>query len=171
MATPHGDVRFSPLSHARGTPRLHASIAWCGLLGAALACGSPEPPRQATPDTSASAAHASSAVADSAFAPFDSVTLEATCRGTVTPAEDSAYRARVSGVHVGGRSGVLVYAAPTRQRRCYQLGVVSADVRDSIVAVLRRAGVPDHVVTYFHLTEVPPDDIDQGAPATPKKAP
>lgn len=77
----------------------------------------------------------------------------------------------MSGVEVGGHSGVLVYAAPTRQRRCYQLGVISADVRDSIVAVLRRAGVPDHVVTYFHIIEVPRDDIDQRADSPPNKTP
>jgi hypothetical protein len=149
-----------------------SSVVWCcALLGATRACEKPAPLPQATSGASASAAPPASAVPDSAFAPFDSVTLEATCRGTVTPAEDSAYRARVSGVHVGGRSGVLVYAAPTRQRRCYQLGVISADVRDSIVAVLRRAGVPDHVVTYFHITEVPADDIDLGARTPPSKAP
>jgi hypothetical protein len=124
-----------------------------------------------TSGASASAADQPSAVADTAFAPFDSVTLEAKCRGTVTPAEDSSYRARVSSVQVGDRTGVLVYAAPTRKRRCYQLGVNSAGVRDSIVGVLRRAGVPDHVVTYFHITEVPPDDIDQGAAALPSKVP
>jgi hypothetical protein len=112
-----------------------------------------------------------SSITDSAFASFDSVTLEATCRGTVTPAEDSAYRARVSGPEVGGRPGVLVYAAPTRQRRCYQLGVISAEVRDSLFAALGRAGVPSHVVTYFHLTEVPPDDIEVGASVPPSKAP
>ncbi|MDQ6636027.1 MAG: hypothetical protein M3Z10_14845 [Gemmatimonadota bacterium] len=89
----------------------------------------------------------------------------------MTLAEDSAYRARVSGVLVGDRTGVLVYAAPTRQRRCYQLGVYSAGVRDSIVGVLRRAGVPDHVVTYFQITAVSRDDIDQGAAAAPSKAP
>lgn len=152
--------------------RARSSTVWCcGLLGAVLACGTPEPPRQATSGASASAVLTVSAVPDLAFAPFDSVTLEATCRGTVTPAEDSLYRARVSGVEVGGRSGVLVYAAPTRQRRCYQLGVISAELRDSIVAVLRRAGVPDHVVTYFHITEVPRDDIDQRADSPPNKTP
>jgi hypothetical protein len=113
----------------------------------------------------------SSPVADSAFAPFDSVTLEATCRGAVTPSEDSAYRMRVSGPEIAGRPGVLVYAAPTRQRRCYQLGVVSAEVRDSLYAALRRAGVPEHVVTYFQLTEVPPDDIELGGRVPPIKAP
>jgi hypothetical protein len=47
----------------------------------------------------------------------------------------------------------------------------SGEMRDSIVAVLRRAGVPDHVVTYFHITEVPRDDIDQRADSPPNKTP
>jgi hypothetical protein len=164
-------VRLSDL-RARSPAAAPAATTWCvALLGAALACGGPAPRSPASTDTSATASVKPSSVADSAFAPFDSVTLEATCRGTVTPAEDSVYRARVSGPEVGGRPGVLVYAAPTRQRRCYQLGVVSAALRDSLFAALRREGVPEHVVTYFHLTEVPPDDIDQGAAASQTKKP
>lgn len=150
--------------------RLLSPAAWCcGLLVATLTCDKPAPPLQSTSGAGASAANRLRVDSALAFAPFDSVTLEATCRGIVTPAEDTSYRMRVSGL--AARPGVLVYAAPARQRRCYQLGVISAEVRDSLAAALRRAGVPDHVVTYFHLTEVPPDDIDQGVAVPRTKAP
>jgi len=131
---------------------LPSRAAWCcGLLAIpALACGTPAPVPQAATGAEASE-----------FVPFDSSTLVASCRGSVTPAEDTLFRIRVSAA--AAHPGVLVYAAPTPRRPCYQIGVTSAAVRDSLVLELRRAGVPDHVVTYFHLTSVPPDDIDQGA--------
>lgn len=124
------------------------------LFGVALACGG-ETSQRASANDSATA---------SSFAPFDSVTLEARCQHRVTPAEDTTYRQAVS--RVAGTPGVLVYAAPDPPRRpCYQLGVVSPTVRDSIATVLQQAGVPPHVVTYFQLTEIPPDDIQQSAAA------
>jgi hypothetical protein len=131
--------------------RFPYGAAWCcGLLLGASACGTPAPVPQATAD------------ADTAvFVPFDSSTLVATCRGSVSSAEDSMYRIRVS--DAAAHPGVLLYAAPTPQRPCYQLGVTSAALRDSLALELRRAGVPDHIVTYLHLTAVPPDDVDQGA--------
>jgi hypothetical protein len=98
---------------------------------------------------------------DRRFAPFDSVTLVAECRHPVTAAEDSTHRASVS--RTGSRDGVLVYASPAPRHPCFQLGVVSAALRDTLEYELRRAGVPLRVVTFFRLTAVPEDDVIAGA--------
>lgn len=98
---------------------------------------------------------------DDAFAPFDSMTLIAECRHRVTAAEESAYRATVS--RIASREGVVVHANPAPHHPCFQLGVTTRPLRDTLASALRRAGVPMRVVTFFHVTHMPEDDIVAGA--------
>ena len=124
-----------------------------------VACGGESRARAA--ETTTVAADTDTAFADFAFVPFDSTTLVAECRHAVTPAEDSTWRLTIA--RIGGRDGVVLYANPEPTRPCFQMGVVSPALRDTVARELRAARVPAHLVTFLHITEVPEDDITAGA--------
>lgn len=152
------------------TPHQVACVALGVLFAAACTAKAPhhEPHQRAptgAPATAGASAMATSTTAPAPrFAPFDSLTLQAACDSAIGLEADREYRQAVAAA--AGAPGVLMYAAPTHDRPCYQLGVASAGLRDSLADVLRHAGVPLRAVTYLHVTHVPPDDIELGGGGT-----
>ncbi|HEX6966419.1 MAG TPA: hypothetical protein VF166_11505 [Gemmatimonadaceae bacterium] len=143
----------------------------CVALGVlfATACTAKAPDHESHQQAAATASPTVSATASTTapaprFAPFDSLTLQAACDSAIGLEADREYRQAVAAA--AGAPGVLMYAAPTHDRPCYQLGVASAELRDSLADVLRHAGVPLRAVTYLHVTHVPPDDIELGGGGT-----